>query len=136
MTSTQTKAVIDDYYASLRNGDGVRLRDLLAENVEWRMPISLPNNLHVGREMVTAELIGDTVKRTFAKGSFHMLVRQIVVEGDVAVVRQHVDAVSKIGRDYHMDYCFIYTVREGRITLIEEYLDTRLAAEILELEHS
>jgi ketosteroid isomerase-like protein len=49
-------------------------------------------------------------------------------------VRQHVDAVTKLGREYQMDYCFIYTVRDRRIALIEEYLDTRRAAEILDLE--
>jgi ketosteroid isomerase-like protein len=128
-----TRSVIEEYFASLASRDRQRLHDLLAEDVEWRMPVSIPNNHHSGREKVASELGSDVVKRFFAKGSYHMTAGRVIVDGDVAVVRQHVDALTKDGRPYRMDYCFIYTVRDGRIALIEEFLDTRLAADVLDL---
>jgi ketosteroid isomerase-like protein len=133
VTSSDTRSLIDEYLATLASGDGQRLRDLLAEDVVWRMPTSIPENLHIGREKVASELAGDTVKRFFAKGSFRLTVDQVLVDGDVAVVRQHVEARTKDGASYHMNYCFVYTCRGGQIALIEEYLDTRLAADLLDL---
>jgi uncharacterized protein len=134
VSSGNTRSLIEEYFTTLTNRDYGRLLELLTEDVEWRMPTSIPDHLHTGREKVAAELSRDTVKRFFAKGSYRLSVKQLIVDGDVAVARQHVDALTKDGRPYHMDYCFIYTFRAGRIALIEEYLDTRLAAEVLELE--
>jgi ketosteroid isomerase-like protein len=133
VASSDTRSVIEEYFAALAGRDWPRLYDLLAEDVEWRMPRSIPDNLHAGREKVGSELSRDVVKRFFAKGSYRMTTGGVIVDGDVAVVRQHVDALTKDGRPYDMDYCFIYTVRDRRITLIEEFLDTRLAADLLDL---
>jgi ketosteroid isomerase-like protein len=133
MGSADTRTVVEEYFATLANRDHRRLHELLTEDVEWRMPTSIPDHLHQGREKVAAELGSDTVKRFFAKGSYQLSVKDLIVDGDLAVARQHVDALTKDGRPYQMDYCFIYTIRNGRIALIEEYLDTRLAADVLDL---
>jgi uncharacterized protein len=133
MSSSDTRALLEEYFTTLANRDHQRLHELLAEDVEWRMPTSIPDHLHRGREKVASELGSDTVKRFFAKGSYRLSVKDLIVDGEVAVARQHVDAVTKDGRPYQMDYCFIYTIRDGRIALIEEFLDTRLAADVLDL---
>ncbi len=127
MNSEDTRQLIEDFFLVLMSKDNSRLRDLLAPDVVWQMPRSLPDNRHEGIDRVVAELGADTVKRTFAKGSFCLAIDQIYVDGPVAIVRQHVSALTKDGRPYAMEYCFIYSFRDGKIERIDEFLDTQLA---------
>ena len=63
----------------------------------------------------------DTVKRD---------VRSIIVDGDRAVVQQRLTATARNGNDYANEYCWVYTCRDGRVCLLEEYADTLHAGRV------
>ncbi len=51
---------------------------------------------------------------------------ELIVDGNKAVVRYHLDGTTAIGLPYNQNYCFIYKVEDGKITEIREFLDTEL----------
>ena len=66
----------------------------------------------------------------FRKGTFKMWVERLMIDGNIAISQQATSAVTHAGDDYTMEYCWIYTLRDGRIAHIREYLDTYVASKI------
>ena len=130
METEDTRRLIEDYYATLPTGDREKLAALFSEDVEWYPPESAPIGPFKGREAVTAELGGDTLKRLFHMRTFRLTVHKIVADGDTAVVQQAISASTRDGAQYDNEYCWVYTCRDGRIARIVEYADTRKAAGI------
>ena len=55
----------------------------------------------------------------------------IIAEGDKVVVRNSSTAKAANGRDYSNEYIWVYVVRDGRIALIEEHVDTKRFSDIV-----
>lgn len=51
--------------------------------------------------------------------------RSMVADGDTVAVEHTLSAVLSNGRPYLNDYCLIYEVKDGRVSVICEYMDTR-----------
>jgi ketosteroid isomerase-like protein len=51
---------------------------------------------------------------------------ELLVDGNKAAVRYHLVGVTAIDFPYDQNYCFLYTVKDRRITEIHEFLDTEL----------
>ena len=131
MKSEETRALIDDFYKTLSKGDRAHLLELLAEDVEWQMPASIPDGIWRGREKVANELGADTVRRLFQRGTFRLTIYNIYVDGNIAIVQTGTEAITKAGNVYKMEYAWIYTCKNHQISHIREYLDTRSAAQML-----
>ena len=129
MDTESTRTLIEDFYRALSKGDRDGVIALLADDCEWIPPATAPFDRVVGGEAIAAEMVGGVVKRMFdISQPFHLEVRKITVEGDIAVVQQRLTATAKAtGADYDNQYCWVYTCRDGRITRMEEYADTLLA---------
>lgn len=129
MGTEQTREVVEAYYAALGKGDRAKLLELLAPDVHWIPPVTAPFEPIRGAEPL-AEALGRTVVKTMFDISkpFNLEIRRMIVEGDVAVVQQRLQATAKAtGRSYDNQYCWIYTVRDGKIVEMEEYADTLVA---------
>ena len=129
MSTDETRAVIEDFYAALRKGNRARLLELLAPDAVWIPPAAAPVPRTEGAEAIADALGGDIVRSTFDLSKpFALEVRRILADGDVAVVQQRLTATAKAtGADYDNQYCWIYEVRDGRIAVLEEYADTIVA---------
>lgn len=131
MNNEQTRALIDDFYKTLGRGDREHLLTLLAENIEWQMPASVPDGILRGRERVAMELGTEVIRRLFKKGTFRLKIHNIFVDGNVAIVQTGARAETLTGKTYEIEYAWIYTCGDGQILHIREYLDTKRSADIL-----
>jgi ketosteroid isomerase-like protein len=131
MNTEQTRALIRDFYDTLARGDREHLAILFTDDVEWQMPASVPNGLLQGRELVLNELSGETVKRLFERGTFRLTIHAIYADGDKGIVQTGTRAKTKAGSDYAMEYVWVYTCRDQKISHIREYLDTANAFDML-----
>jgi uncharacterized protein len=131
MNSLQTHALIDDFYATLGRGDRAHLMSLLAENIEWQMPASVPDGLLKGKERVAQELGTDIIRRLFKRGTFRLKIHNIYVDGNIAIVQTGVRAETLTDKIYEIEYVWIYTCSNGQIVHIREYLDTKRSSDIL-----
>ena len=129
MSTEETRQVIDDFYAALKKGNRPRLLELLAPDVEWLPPAAAPVAPMKGAEAIADALGGDIVRSTFdLSRPFGLEIRRMIADGDFAVVQQRLTATAKAtGADYDNQYCWVYEVHDGRITLMEEYADTIVA---------
>lgn len=130
MTTDQTRSTIDAYYAALRTGKADAVRALLTDDCVWVPPTTAPFGTVTGGDAVTAELAGGVVRRMFDLSQpFALEVRRIVCDGDTAVVQQRLTATAKAtGSAYDNQYCWVYTVCDGKIAHMEEYADTLVAS--------
>ena len=136
MNTEDTRALIERYYEALTSADLSTIRECLAEDIVWQLPRSVASGEgfavqtdsdgRVSGEKVLAELGGDTVRNTFdISKPFALDVRQMIVEGNKAVVQQRITATAlATGRPYDNQSCWIYTCADGRIVHMEEYTDS------------
>ena len=133
MTTEETRATVEAFYAALGSGKRDVVRSLLSDDCAWVPPATAPFDAVAGGDALAADLSGAVVKRMFDIGKpFALEVRRILADGDVAVVQQRLTATAKAtGQPYDNQYCWVYTVRDGKITHMEEYADTLLASRVM-----
>ena len=130
MGPEQTRPTVTAYFVVLKSGKRDEIAALLTDDCVWMPPVSAPlPTIHGGAE-VAAELGGRLVRNMFDLSQpFALEVRRILADGDFAVVQQRLTATAKAtGNAYDNQYCWIYTVRDGKIAVMEEYADTVVAA--------
>ncbi|MHC4493334.1 MAG: nuclear transport factor 2 family protein, partial [Planctomycetota bacterium] len=126
-----TRALVKTYYDTLASGDRRKLASLFTEDVEWIPPESAPFEPVRGADEVARQLGGALVKAVFDPKTLEVRIRRMVADGDAAVVQQTLSARTLDGASYENEYCWVYVCRDGRISRIEEYVDTWKAARIL-----
>jgi ketosteroid isomerase-like protein len=133
MSTDATRATVEAYYAALTSGNRDAVRALLSDDCCWVPPATTPFDTMTGGAEIAAELGGRVVKRTFdISKPLNLEVRRIVADGDVAVVQQRLTATAKAtGQPYDNQYCWVYTVSNGKIVHMEEYVDTLLASRVM-----
>ena len=133
MSTEATRKTVEAFYSALTSGNRKGVRELLSDDCVWVPPSTAPFGTVTGGDEIAAELGGRVVKRTFDTSKpFALDVRRIVADGDVAVVQQRLTATAKAtGQHYDNQYCWVYTVRDGKIVHMEEYADTLLASRVM-----
>jgi hypothetical protein len=133
MTTEETRATIEAFYAALARGKRDGVRALLTDDCVWIPPATAPFRAAHGGDAVAAALAGGVVKEMFdISKPFALEVRRTLVDGDHAVVQQRLTATAKAtGNGYDNQYCWVYTVRDGKLAHMEEYADTLLASRVM-----
>lgn len=126
-TVTETnRALIARAFEGLARGDPSNFMPLFDEGIEWRVMGSSAWSKHArGLEAVTRDLVGPLFAR-FA-GPYLTTAERIIADGDHVAVQAKGDAVTHEGDRYDNDYCFVFTLKDGKIVKVVEYMDTILA---------
>jgi|SRR5690242_7843683 len=133
MSTETTRATIEAFYQALTSGNREAVAALLSDDCVWVPPSTAPFDEMKGGADIAAELGGRVVKRTFDLSKpFQLEVRSMLADGDKAVVQQRLMATAKAtGLPYDNQYCWVYTVQDGKIVHMEEYADTLLASKAM-----
>jgi len=133
MDTDATRSLIEEYYAALPTGKRDRIAALLAPDCEWIPPASAPIEPLKGAEAIADALGAQVVKTMFDLSQpFRLDVHRTVVDGNVAVVQQRIQATAKAtGKAYDNEYCWVYICENGKIARMEEYADTMVAADAM-----
>jgi len=117
---------VKDFFAAIGGGDKEGLLALIAEDIEWIIPgEDWPlAGTHRGRTGV-ADLL-ETAAKSIETSTEP---REFVAQGDrvlvVGFARGRIKATNKTFED---DWIFAITVRDGKLTSIQEYVDTQALA--------
>jgi len=117
---------VKDFFAAIGGGDKEGLLALIAEDIEWIVPgEDWPlAGTHRGRTGV-ADLL-ETAAKSIETSTEP---REFVAQGDrvlvVGFARGRIKATNKTFED---DWIFAITVRDGKLTSIQEYVDTQALA--------
>ena len=107
IADTNTRAVVERYVAAVEAGDGATVRDTIIDEF-------------------LAGALGN-----YEPGSVRLEVTAIVADGDRAVVEWTSQARTLRGEPYE-NFCIgAFTVRDGKIQAVREYMDTAYAQRML-----
>jgi ketosteroid isomerase-like protein len=124
----QTKEFVLDAWKTFGTGDPDRIGAVFTGDAEWLAPAGnaaariLGGHHLVGRERIVAFLTQE-LPVVFGPG-LSSDVEAVVAEGDTVVLQTRLRAQLPNGRRYDNAYCFLVTLRDGRIHRIREHLDT------------
>ena len=125
---TDVKSVIRRYVSALQAGDERTVRDLFDENATWtlaagELPIS---GTWEGRDAILNEFLASALSY-YEPGSVSIDITGMISEGDRVVLQWTSRANTRTGRRYENDCIGVFTVRDGRIQDVREYMDTLYA---------
>jgi ketosteroid isomerase-like protein len=115
------------FFAAIGGGDKDRLLALVAEDIEWIIPgEGWPlAGTHRGHAAI-ADVLGKAskeVKMTYPKPP------HFIAQGDrVIVVGTATGTINATGKPFKDEWAFDVTVRDGKVSRIQEYIDTQALA--------
>lgn len=127
MGAQENKQVVQQLYAAYGRGDIQGLLALLSEDIEWvssgeGLPYTGTYRGHAGMANLFEKLAHEVETEAFEP-------REFIAEGDrVLVVGWERGKVKATNREYEFHWVTSFTVRNGKITNIQEYTDTLAVA--------
>jgi uncharacterized protein len=126
-SSPDSRTVVEGYVAAVAAGDIETLRDSFAEDATWHLGGDLPiSGLWQGRDAILNEFLA-TALGYYQPGSVSLEVTSLIADGDRVAVEWTSRAHNLRGEPYENFCVGIFTVRDGRITGVREYMDTHYA---------
>ena len=134
MSIEKNVQTVMDFFAAMGRGDKQGLLALSAEDIEWIIPgKDWPlAGTHRGHAGLTALLqkASETVETSTEPSEY-------VAQGDrVLVVGFATGIIKATNRTFEDDWVFAITVRDGKLTRIQEYIDTQALARASEMDAS
>jgi uncharacterized protein len=129
-TATDNQTVIERYIASLSSGDVESVRDSFAVDASWQLRGDLPiGGTWNGRDAIIDEFLA-TARGYFEPDSISIEVTNIASAGDQVTLEWTSRAQTRRGRSYENHCIGVFTVRDGKIQAVREYMDTLYAREV------
>jgi len=129
MTRTeQNKQVAAQLLESMSNGDTKTIYDLFAEDGYTQTMGNIPISGIYSRDSIVD--LAKSVHNVFPHG-FKISVRNMIAENDKVAVEAVSEGTHTSGIEYRNEYHFLFTLKDGKITSLKEYMDTDLAKRVL-----
>jgi ketosteroid isomerase-like protein len=135
MSIEKNVQVVKDFFAAIGSGDKQRVLALVAEDIEWIVPgedwpLAGTHRGHAGIADVLKKA-SEEIETTYPKSP------EFVAQGDrvlvIGVATGKIKATNKAFKD---EWVFDITVRDGKLTRIQEYIDTQALARASEMDAS
>jgi len=122
-----SKTVAQRYVAAAQAGDDRAIRDLFARDATWTLAGELPiSGVWKGREAIIDEFLA-TAMSHYQPGSISLEITGMIAERDQVVLQWTSRARTRGGRPYENGCIGVFTIREGKIQHVREYMDTLYA---------
>jgi uncharacterized protein (TIGR02246 family) len=124
---TDAKTVLTAYVAALEAGDGDAVRDSFAADATWTLAGELPiSGTWAGRDAIVEEFLPAAMAH-YEPGSVRLEVTGMIAEGDHVALQWTSRARTRAGDPYENRCIGVFTVRDGKIRAVDEYMDTHYA---------
>jgi uncharacterized protein len=135
MSIEENVQIVKDFFAAIGRSDKEDLLALVAEDIEWIIPgEGWPlAGTHRGRAGLADVLqkASEEVETTYPAPP------EYVAQGDrVLVVGVATGKIKATNRTFKDDWVFAITVRDGKLTKIQEYIDTQALARASQMDAS
>ena len=117
--------VVQQWFDHIAAGDAAAAFALFSPDIVYDLKGSTPvSGVYRGLDQIVSEFF--TPWRRQIDGPLVVIVDELIGEGERVVALGHGEARTIYDLPYNNDYAFVFTVKAGRITRVEEYLDTAL----------
>ena len=127
-TAADSKAVLQHYVAALEKGDEPTVRNLFADDATWTLAagdLPISGTWH-GRDTILDEFL-TTALSYYEPGSISLEITGMTAEEDRVALQWTSRARTRDGRPYENECIGVFTVRNGKIQSVREYMDTLYA---------
>jgi uncharacterized protein (TIGR02246 family) len=125
---TDPRTVLERYVAAVADRDMDTVRDLFAEDATWWLGGELPlSGTWRGRDAILGDFLG-SIPRLYQPDTISIEITSLIAEGDVVAMEWTSRALTTAGEAYENQCAGVFTVRDGRIAAVREYMDTQYAA--------
>ncbi len=127
-SAEDNKTILRRYVAALQAADADALRSFFAPDASWTLQAGdLPmSGTWRGRDRIMDGFFA-TAMTNYEPGSVEIEVTAMIAEGDRVVLQWTSRARTRDGRPYENGCLGIFTVRDGKIQAVREYMDTQYA---------
>ena len=125
---TESRTVIERYVTAVAARDMDTVRELFAEDATWWLGGELPlSGTWRGRDAILGDFLG-SIPRLYRPETISIEITSLIAEGDTVAMEWTSRAQTTAGEDYENQCAGVFTVRDGRIVAVREYMDTQYAA--------
>jgi ketosteroid isomerase-like protein len=129
MTADKNKQHVMDTWKAFSTRDAAQIRKYFKEDAVWIAPhnnatalaLDAPDGFTSADQI--AQFIANDVPKFFV-GDVTIDFKGVYAEGNIVIVEERMRATLFNGRHYDNDYCFIFELEDGLITVMREYMDT------------
>jgi len=119
------KAIVQQWFDHIAAGEAEAAFALFADDIVYDLKGTTPvSGVYRGLDQIVNEFFVPWRKQI--DGDLVVQVDEMIAEGERVVVLGRGAAKTVFGLRYDNDYAFVFTVRDGRITQVVEFLDTAL----------
>lgn len=126
MQEAQNTKVVQDAYAAFGRGDIAALLGQFSDDIIWRPVTGGGTHVPFAGERRGKAGVAEFFKRVAESEDFEVFEpREFVAQGDKVVTLGHYRAkVRKTGRTVDSDFVMVFTLRDGKVTHFQEFLDS------------
>ena len=122
---SETQKIVQQWFDHIAAGDAEAAFALFDEDIVYDLKGTTPvSGVYRGLDQLVNEVFVPWRKQI--DGPLVVHVTELIGEGERVVALGHGEAKTIFGLPYENDYAFVFTVKHGRITHVEEFLDTAL----------
>lgn len=121
------KTVLTKYVTAVEAGDADAIRASFADDATWTLAGELPiSGTWSGREAIIGEFL-PTAMSHYEPGSVRLEITGMIAEGDNVALQWTSRARTLNAKPYENNCIGVFTVRDGKIRSVHEYMDTHYA---------
>ena len=125
MAIEDNKQVVLDFFEAGARGDMEACFALLADDISWtNIGTTKFSGTYVGKQEITEKLLGPLFGQL--KAGIVSRIEQLTAEGDIVVAQTSGTAETVDGVAYNNSYCQVIRIRDGKIAVVKECMDTAL----------
>jgi uncharacterized protein len=129
----RNKAIVQEFLTALAAVDVERVSRVLSPDAEIWLAGNLP---HSGTKSGASVMAGLPGMRNAFDGPLTIVAKAFTAEGDRVAVEGEGYGTTVMGHKYHNRYHYVFVVRDEKIVVMKEYMDTAHAAEAFPPPHT
>lgn len=127
MSEQENTQVVQQAYQNFKTGDIKALIGLMTEDVSWQLP-ETENVPFAGKRRGQGEVGQFFATLADVQDVVRFEPQEFIAQGDkVIALGQYTWRVKVSGREYGSDWAHVFTIRDGKISGFNEYMDTAAA---------
>jgi uncharacterized protein len=127
---SDSKAVLERYVDAILEGDELTIRSSFAEDATWELRGELPiSGVWHGRDVIVDDFLGKATSY-YEPGSIDIEITSLMADGELVTMEWTSRARTVAGEPYENHCIGVFTVRDGQIQAVREYMDTQYAARV------
>ncbi|BBG01434.1 MULTISPECIES: nuclear transport factor 2 family protein [Pseudonocardia] len=123
MSTEKNKQVVTEFMEVFSSGDVDAIMERMTDDATWWVAGNIPGISGTKDKAGFREMVSGIADSTTG-GAIRLTPLAFTAEGDRVAVETESYTELKNGRVYNNLYHFLFTVRDGRISSVKEYLDT------------